>query len=135
MDRVRAREICWRTLWLVLPLLMARATAIAREALCEGLSSEPLAGADEDLPAFHCFPPAHWSELRSTNPLELVNRGIGRRADIMADRAAIRLASALLIEQNDEWLVSCRLLLGEALRSSLPTRPTDRGGDPELQAA
>ena len=42
-----------------------------------------LAGAEEDLLAFYRFPEAHWSKLRSTNPLERVNREIGRRSDVV----------------------------------------------------
>jgi len=32
--------------------------------------------------AFYRFPDAHWPKLRSTNPLERVNREIGRRSDL-----------------------------------------------------
>jgi transposase-like protein len=75
--------------------------------------------AEEDLLAFYRFPDAHWSKLRSTNPLERVNREIARRADVVGifpnDAAAIRLAGALLIEQNDEWLVGRRYLAEESL--------------------
>jgi putative transposase len=75
--------------------------------------------AEDDLLAFYAFPPAHWTKLRSTNPLERVNREIGRRADVIGifpnDQAAIRLAGALLIEQNDEWLVGRRYLSAESL--------------------
>ena len=81
--------------------------------------AELLEGAEEDLLAFYRFPQAHWSKLRSTNPLERVNREIGRRADVVGifpnDASAIRLAGALLIEQNDEWLVSRRYLSEESL--------------------
>ena len=45
--------------------------------------AELLEGAEEDLLAFYRFPAAHWPKLRSTNPLERVNREIGRRADVV----------------------------------------------------
>ncbi len=78
-----------------------------------------LEDAEEDLLAFYAFPPSHWSKLRSTNPLERVNREIGRRSDVVGifptDASAIRLAGALLIEQNDEWLVCRRYLSAESM--------------------
>ena len=82
-----------------------------------------LAQAEEDLLAFYRFPAEHWTKLRSTNPLERVNREIGRRTDVVGifpnDAALIRLAGMLLIEQNDEWLVSRRYLSQESL-SAIP---------------
>jgi putative transposase len=94
-----------------------------------------LEGAEEDLLAFYGFPAAHWSKLRSTNPLERVNREIGRRADVVGifpnDHSAIRLAGALLIEQNDEWLVSRRYLSEESLALVLG----DHGVDEEVVLA
>jgi putative transposase len=67
-----------------------------------------------DLLAFYSFPAEHWSKLRSTNPLERVNREIGRRSDVVGifpnDAALLRLAGMLLLEQNDEWLVGRRYL-------------------------
>ena len=71
--------------------------------------AELLEDAEEDLLAFYRFPAAHWSKLRSTNPLERVNREVGRRSDVVGifpdDASVIRLVGSLLIEQNDEWLV------------------------------
>jgi len=92
-----------------------------------------LEDAEEDLIAFYAFPQAHWTKLRSTNPLERVNREIGRRSDVVGifpnDAAAIRLAGALLIEQNDEWLVGRRYLSEESMRLVLYAT-TDRDDHP-----
>ena len=101
-----------------------------------------LAGAEEDLLAFYRFPDAHRSKLRSTNPLERVNREIARRADVVGifpnDASAIRLAGAVLIEQNDEWLVSRRYLSEESLALVLGEQPQAEAREEvvsELQAA
>jgi hypothetical protein len=42
-----------------------------------------LEDAEADLLAFDGFPAEHWAKLRSTNPLERVNREIGRRSDVV----------------------------------------------------
>jgi len=82
--------------------------------------------AEEDLLAFYCFPPDHWRKLRSTNPLERLNREIGRRTDVVGifpnDRALIRLTTMVVIEQNDEWLVGRRYLSLDSLASLLEKR-------------
>ncbi|MDQ3102359.1 MAG: transposase, partial [Actinomycetota bacterium] len=81
--------------------------------------SELLEAAEEDLLAFYRFPRSHWSKLRSTNPLERLNKEIGRRSDVVGifpnDASALRLVGAMLIEQNDEWLVCRRYLSEESL--------------------
>jgi len=78
-----------------------------------------LEAAEEDLLAFYRFPASHPAKLRSTNPLERFNKEIGRRSDVVGifpnDAAAIRLIGAMVIEQNDEWLVCRRYLSEESL--------------------
>jgi putative transposase len=93
-----------------------------------------LEDAEEDLIAFYLFPPEHRTKLRSTNPLERVNKEIGRRTDVVGifpnDAAVIRLAGALLSEQNDEWLVQRRYLSAESMQ---PILNAEWSGDPSLE--
>ena len=95
-----------------------------------------LEAAEEDLIAFYLLPREHWTKLRSTNPLERVNKEIGRRSDVVGifpnDAAAIRLAGALLAEQNDEWAVSRRYLSFESMALVL-TVPDDTTAETVLQ--
>jgi len=85
--------------------------------------------AEEDLLAFYAFPADHWAKLRSTNPLERVNREIGRRTDVVGifpnDRALIRLAASVVIEQNDEWLVGRRYLSAHSMEAVLDQEKGD----------
>jgi putative transposase len=85
--------------------------------------------AEEDLLAFYDFPLDHWRKLRSTNPLERVNREIGRRTDVVGifpnDRSLIRLAASVVIEQNDEWLVGHRYLSNHSLEAVLDQEKKD----------
>ncbi|MGB8877286.1 MAG: IS256 family transposase [Solirubrobacteraceae bacterium] len=104
-----------------------------------------LEAAEEDLITFYAFPPEHWTKLRSTNPLERVNKEIiGRRTDVVGifpnDTAVIRLAGALLSEQNDEWLVQRRYLSVESMalilaEPSPPEQPSETQEAPSLTAA
>jgi putative transposase len=86
-----------------------------------------LEDAAEDLLAYYEFPSEHWAKLRSTNPLELVNKEIGRRSDVVGiypnDQALLRLAGMLLLEQNDEWLVQRRYLSETSLKTVISTGP------------
>ena len=85
--------------------------------------------AEEDLLAFYAFPADHWRKLRSTNPLERLNREIGRRTDVVGifpdDASLIRLATSLVIEQNDEWLVGRRYLSLDSLAPLLEERSAE----------
>jgi transposase-like protein len=98
--------------------------------------------AEDDLLAFYGFPVDHWTKLRSTNPLERVNRGIGRCTDVVGifpnDRSLIRLAASIVIEQNDEWLVGRRYLSAHSLEAVLEQEThddKDRKETRELTAA
>jgi putative transposase len=97
--------------------------------------------AEEDLLAFYSFPLMHWPKLRSTNPLERVNREIGRRTDVVGifpnDKALIRLATSVVIEQNDEWLVGHRYLSAHSLDAILSDLNKDNNQEEarELTAA
>lgn len=98
-----------------------------------------LEDAEEDLIAFYSFPSEHWAKLRSTNPLERVNREIGRRSDVVGifpnDQSLIRLAASLLIEQNDEWLVGRRYLSEHSMALVLAEAPSPSdAGSVELAA-
>ena len=93
--------------------------------------------AEEDLLAFYTFPADHWRKLRSTNPLERLNREIGRRTDVVGifpnDRSLIRLAASVVIEQNDEWLVGRRYLSLDSLAPLLEERGDDQDQEEVLE--
>ena len=97
-----------------------------------------LEDAEEDLIAFYLLPPEHWSKLRSTNPLERVNKEIGRRSDVVGifpnDASVIRLAGALLSEQNDEWLVQRRYLSVESMALILAAHRFEESSPTQQQA-
>ena len=135
---------------LIRPLFGADDGAQARELVSDALERlrQPLPKiaalleeAEDDLLAFYCFPVDHWPKLRSTNPLERVNREIGRRTDVVGifpnDRSLIRLAASIVIEQNDEWLVGKRYLSNHSLEALLDQDQddNDRRETRELTAA
>jgi len=88
--------------------------------------AQMLVDAEDDLLAFYALPSSQRSKLGSTNPLERVNREIGRRTDVVGifpnDQALIRLAGALLIEQSDDWLVTRRYLSEDSMAELLTVR-------------
>ena len=123
---------------LLRPIFNAATREQARELLGEALErlrtplpklAALLEQAEEDLLAFYACPPEHWRKLRSTNPLERLNREIGRRTDVVGifpnDRALIRLATMVVIEQNDEWLVGRRYLSVHSITAILEERSND----------
>jgi len=97
-----------------------------------------LEAAEEELLAFMSFPREHWAKLRSTNPLERLNKEIARRSDVVGiypnDASLVRLAGALLLEQNDEWLVGRRYLSAESLAGLYAAAPADEPERPVASA-
>lgn len=72
-----------------------------------------------DLLAHMHFPKEHWRRIRSTNPLERLNKEIKRRFNVVGifpnRDAAIRLAGAMLLEQHEEWLAGRRYFSEESM--------------------
>jgi putative transposase len=102
-----------------------------------------LEDAEKGPPGLHGLPREHWSEIRSTNPLERVKREIARRSDVVGidpnGEALLRLAAGVLVEINDEWLVAHRYL---SQVSMALLQPNDHGpcgpagaGQPALESA
>lgn len=85
--------------------------------------------AAEDILAHMHFPKSHWRRIRSTNPLERLNREIKRRFNVVGifpDRSAvIRLGGALLMEQHEEWIIGRRYFSSESIRQVLQTPDSD----------
>ena len=70
---------------------------------------------------FYAFQREHWPKIRSTNPLERVNKQIGRRSDVVGicpnDRALIRLAGMHLETAHPKARPCVEIPLGELLAS------------------
>jgi Transposase and inactivated derivatives len=86
-------------------------------------AAQMLRDAEEEILAYMAFPTEHWRQLHSTNPLERLMREIGRRTDVVGifpNRASlIRLAGAVLMEQQDEWMAAPRRYFSLASMSKL----------------
>ncbi len=84
---------------------------------------------EHDALAFMAFPVQHRAKLRSTNPLERLNKEVKRRADVVGifrgEGSIIRLIGAVLLEQNDEWTTQNRYMQVEPMAELLP--PTSEG--------
>ena len=95
-DTAEAASVQWRTVADQIRPKVPNPAAIMDEA-------EP-----EVLACMSC-PKEHRAKLHSTNPIERRNGEIKRRTEVVGifpkDEAILRLAGALLLEQNDEWAV------------------------------
>src|SRR5271169_3054863 len=90
---------------------------------------------EHDVLAYMTFPAQHRTKLHSTNPLERLNKEVKRRADvprvglrppegrlgIFPNEASItRRIGAVLLEQNDAWLLQCRYMQIEGMAELTP---------------
>jgi len=67
-----------------------------------------------DLYNYQSFPEKHWRKIKTTNILGKVNKELKRRSRVVGafpnERSLIRLAVAILININEEWLTGRRYL-------------------------
>jgi len=92
-------------------------------------AADMLDDAREDLLAFAEFPPAHWQQIWSTNPLERLNKEIKRRTNVVGvfpnPAALLRLAGHILIEQHDEWNCADRRYFSENSMKLIGANPEE----------
>ena len=79
---------------------------------------------EHDVLASMAFPTQHRTKLHSTNPLERLNKEVKRRADVVGifpnEASITRLIGAVLLEQNDEWLLQHRYMQVEGMAELTP---------------
>jgi putative transposase len=94
---------------------------------------------EHDVLAYIGYPAQHRTKLHSTNPLERLNKEVKRRADVVGifpnEASITRLIGAVLLEQNDEWLLQCRYMQIEGMAElTLPLIDADPPKLPPMAA-
>jgi transposase-like protein len=92
---------------------------------------------EHDVLAHMAFPAQHRTKLHRTNPLERLNKGVKRRADVVgifpSEPSIVRLVGAVLLEANDEWQLQHRYMQVEGMAELMP--PTIDGEATALPSA
>ena len=86
-----------------------------------------LRAAEADVLAYLAFPSEHWRSISSTNVLERLNAEIDRRAKVVGifpnAAALLRLTTAVLVEQDDEWQDGRRHFSQQSMAQRLTATP------------
>src|SRR6266700_7551110 len=87
--------------------LLAYAAVRAQFGTLCGKAMQILEDGLSDVLTFMAFPPAHWSRISSTNPIERINEEIRRRTRVVgvfpSVASALRLIGMILLEQTEDW--------------------------------
>jgi transposase-like protein len=79
---------------------------------------------ETDVLAHMDFPAQHRVKIRSTNPIERLNKQVKRRADLVGifpnEASVIRRVGAVLLEQTDEWQTRHRYMQTKAMAERTP---------------
>lgn len=90
--------------------------------------AELVRNAEDDVLAYFAFPEAHRRQIRSTNPLERLNKELRRRTRVVGifptEASVLRLVGMLLVEQHEEWSVGDRRYFSVSSMSQLSSAPT-----------
>jgi putative transposase len=94
---------------------------------------------EHDVLAYITFPAQHRTKLHSTNPLERLNKEVKRRADVVGifpnEASITRLIGAVLLAQNDEWLLQHRYMQIEGMAElTMPLIDVDPAKLPPMAA-
>ena len=82
-------------------------------------AAELLRSAEADVLAYMSFPAEHWRSISSTNAIERLNAEIDRRAKVVGifpnTASLLRLATAVVQDQHDEWQDDRRLFSQQSM--------------------